>query len=244
MSGTTHNRRVAVVTGASQGIGLEVCRRLAGQGLRVILTARTTQKAAKAAQGLRDDGLEIHPAALDVADETSIELFLRWLDEHEGRADVLINNAGIRPERYAPGEGGRSVFLANWAKMDEAMRTHVYGPLRLIQGVVPMMRREGYGRIVNVASTLGQLSAIGPGWPAYRISKAALNALTGVVAAELAEDPILVNSACPGWTRTALGGDSAPRSVEAGADTIVWLSLLDDDGPRGQFFQDRRPIAW
>ena len=244
MSGITQSGRVAVVTGASQGIGHEVCRQLARQGLTVILTARTAEKATEAACRLRDEGGKIHPAALDVADEASIELFLRWLDEYHGRADVLINNAGIRPERYAPGEGGRSVLLANWAKMDEAMRTHVYGPLKLIQGVVPMMRRGGYGRIVNVASTLGQLSAIGPGWPAYRISKAALNALTGVVAAELAEAPILVNSVCPGWTRTALGGDSAPRSVETGADTIVWLALLDGDGPRGQFFQDRRPIAW
>lgn len=234
--------RVAVVTGASRGLGLETCRQLAAAGCRVVLTARDPGRGRRAAQRLADAGLQVATAALDVADPDSIAVFADWLQREIGCLDVLVNNAGVPPDG-----GGLSVFDVPLETMQAAMTTHVYGPMLLTRSLVPLMEAGGYGRIVNVSSTLGQLENMGPRWPAYRISKAALNALTAATAAELqsrGSDHILVNSVCPGWTRTDLGGPKAPRSVEEGADTIVWLATLPDDGPQGGFFQDRRRIGW
>lgn len=237
-------QRVAVVTGAAQGLGLQTCLELARQGIQVVLTARSAAKAEQGAESLRAQSLPVETAVLDVADAQSLTAFQTHFERHHQRLDILINNAGIHPDRYAPGPRGNSVLLATPERMELAWQTHVLGPLSLIQWAVPLMRQHDYGRIVNVSSTLGQLAHIGGGWPAYRISKTALNALTGVVAAELGQDNILVNSVCPGWTRTALGGPQAPRDVAQGADTIVWLATLPDDGPRGGFFQDRQLIPW
>lgn len=237
-------QRVAVVTGAAQGLGLQTCLALARQGIQVVLTARDAARAEQGAASLRTQAVPVETAVLDVTDAQSVAAFQAHFAHHHQRLDILINNAGIHPDRYAAGPQGNSVLLATPERMELAWRTHVLGPLSLIQWAVPLMRRHGYGRIVNVSSTLGQLAHMGGGWPAYRISKTALNALTGVVAAELAHDNILVNSVCPGWTRTALGGPQAPRDVVQGADTIVWLATLPDDGPRGGFFQDRQLIAW
>ncbi len=241
---TAAMQRVAVVTGAAQGLGLQTCLVLAQQGIQVVLTARTQDRAEQGAASLRAQGLPLETAALDVADAQSVAAFQAYFERRHQRLDILINNAGIHPDRYAAGPQGNSVLLATPERMDLAWRTHVLGPLSLIQWAVPLMRRHGYGRIVNVSSTLGQLAHIGGGWPAYRISKTALNSLTGVVAAELAHDNILVNAVCPGWTRTALGGPQAPREVAQGADTIIWLATLPDEGPRGGFFQDRQSVAW
>jgi NAD(P)-dependent dehydrogenase (short-subunit alcohol dehydrogenase family) len=136
------------------------------------------------------------------------------------------------------------VFDVAAATVARTLDINTLGPLRLIQAVVPLMRRQGYGRIVNVSSMLGQLAHMGGGYPGYRMSKAALNALTRIVAAELGSGNIKVNAMHPGWVRTDMGGPSAPRSVAEAADTIVWLATLPDDGPTGLFFQDRRPMAW
>ncbi|HYW03824.1 MAG TPA: SDR family NAD(P)-dependent oxidoreductase [Gammaproteobacteria bacterium] len=234
--------RVAVVTGAGRGLGLETCRQLAARGCRVVLTARDAGRGSRAAHDLADAGPEVATAVLDVADPDSIAAFAGWLEREIGRLDVLVNNAGVPPDG-----GGLSVFDVPLETMQRAMATHVYGPLLLTRSVLPLMEAGGYGRIVNVSSTLGQLQSMGPRWPAYRISKAALNALTAATAAELearGSGNILVNSVCPGWTRTDLGGPKAPRSVQEGADTIVWLATLPDDGPSGGFFQDRRKIDW
>jgi NAD(P)-dependent dehydrogenase (short-subunit alcohol dehydrogenase family) len=122
--------------------------------------------------------------------------------------------------------------------------TNVMGPTRLIQAVMPAMRKAGYGRIVNLSSGAGQLSEMGMGFPAYRMSKAALNALTRVSARELAGDGVKVNAMCPGWVRTGMGGPNAPREPKEAADTAVWLATLPDNGPTGGFFRDRQPIAW
>jgi len=131
--------------------------------------------------------------------------------------------------------------LVTWR---DTLETNLIGPLLLAQVLVPLMKRNGYGRIVNVSSGQGQLSDMGVGTPAYRVSKTALNALTRTLAAELKGSGILVNSMCPGWVRTDMGGAGAPRTVEQGADTAVWLATLPDDGPSGGFFRDRRPIPW
>lgn len=128
--------------------------------------------------------------------------------------------------------------------LDATLKTNFYGPLLLCQAFVPLMKRNKYGRIVNVSSGLGQLDSLGSGYPAYELSKAALNALTLSMARELRGTNVLINAMCPGWVRTDMGGWHAPRSVEEGADTVVWLATLPDGGPQGGFFRDRQPIPW
>lgn len=238
--------RVAVVTGANRGIGYAVCRQLADAGYTVVLAARDADRGRAAAATL---GEAVTPVTLDVTDEASREAFARWLEAGPGRVDVLVNNAGVHPDPggYYGERHGASVFEAPVDYLRLAMATHVEGPMHLIQLLMPLMRAQNYGRIVNVASTLGQFDSLGGGWPGYRLSKIALNGLTALVAAELAEegtDNILVNSVCPGWTRTDLGGPKAPRGPEEAADTIIWLATLPDDGPNGGFFQHRQRLPW
>jgi NAD(P)-dependent dehydrogenase (short-subunit alcohol dehydrogenase family) len=234
------DKRVAVVTGASRGIGLEICRQLGRRGgIRVYLTARNEAKGNAAAQTLRDEGIDVEFYPLDVTSEQSVKLFAGWLEGTCKRCDILVNNAGI----LADPRGSR--FLdSRPATYRQTLETNVFGPLLLIQALVPLMMKNRYGRIVNISSAQGQLSDMGVGTPAYRISKAALNALTCVLAAELTGSGILVNSMCPGWVRTDMGGPGAPRTVQQGADTAIWLATLPDNGASGGFFRDRMPIPW
>jgi NAD(P)-dependent dehydrogenase (short-subunit alcohol dehydrogenase family) len=230
-------QRVALVTGANRGIGLEVCRQLAAHGLRVVLTARDPDKGQAAADGLTAEGLDVAFLPLDVTDPAAAEAARRWVDERYGRLDVLVNNAAVLLDENA------GVFDVPLPIFSETMAINLHGPLHLCRAFVPGMRQRGYGRVVNVSSEMGQLSTMGGYSPAYAISKAALNALTRVVAAE-AGRAVKVNAACPGWVRTDMGGPHASRSVEQGVDTIVWLATLSDSGPTGGFFKDRRPIDW
>ena len=234
------DKRVAVVTGANRGIGLEICRQLARRGgIRVVLTARNETKGKAAAGQLRDEGLEVDFHELDVTSEKSVETLAGWLEGTCKRCDILVNNAGI----LADPRGSR--FLDSRPETyRQTLDTNVFGALLLSQALVPIMKRSRYGRIVNISSGQGQLSEMGAGTPAYRISKAALNALTRILAAELKGSGILVNSMCPGWVKTDMGGPGAPRTVQQGADTAVWLATLPDDGPTGGFFRDRKTIAW
>jgi len=234
------DKRVAVVTGANRGIGLEICRQLARRGgVRVVLTARDQTKGKAAAGQLRDEGLEVDFHELDVTSEKSVETLAGWLEGTCKRCDILVNNAGI----LADPRGSR--FLDSRPETyRQTLDTNVFGPLLLSQALVPIMKRSRYGRIVNISSGQGQLLEMGAGTPAYRISKTALNALTRVLAAELKGSGILVNSMCPGWVKTDMGGPGAPRTVQQGADTAVWVATLPDDGPTGGFFRDRKTIAW
>ena len=234
------DKRVAVVTGANRGIGLEICRQLGRRGgIRVYLTARNEAKGNAAAQTLRDEGIDVEFYPLDVTSEQSVKLFAGWLEGTCKRCDILVNNAGI----LADPRGSR--FLdSRPATYRQTLETNVFGPLLLIQALVPLMMKNRYGRIVNISSAQGQLSDMGVGTPAYRISKAALNALTCVLAAELTGSGILVNSMCPGWVRTDMGGPGAPRTVQQGADTAICLAILPDNGASGGFFRDRMPIPW
>lgn len=232
--------RIAVVTGASRGIGLEICRQLARHGgIRVVLTAREEARASAAARALRAAGLHVDFHRLDVTREPEIRALSAHLESAYGRCDILVNNAGVLLDP----RGSRALDSRVQTYLD-TLAVNFFGPLLLAQALVPLMRRHGYGRIVNVASGLGQLAEMGSGTPAYRVSKAALNALTRMLAAELSGDGILVNSMCPGWVRTDMGGPNAPRTVEQGADTAVWLATLPEGGPTGGFFRDRKPIAW
>lgn len=232
--------RVALVTGANRGIGLEIARQLAQLGNRVILSTRNIAQGEAAARMLSSNGAKVFPAELDVTNEATIEKLTHKISSDVGRLDILVNNAGIFiDESDLPSETKPKTV---WSTLE----TNLLGPWRLCQALIPLMKRNNYGRIVNVSSGAGALSEM-PGTlyaPAYSISKTALNALTIMLASELRSSNILVNAACPGWVRTDMGGASAPRSVREGADTAVWLATLPDNGPTGGFFRDRKKIEW
>jgi NAD(P)-dependent dehydrogenase (short-subunit alcohol dehydrogenase family) len=227
--------RTALVTGANRGIGFEVCRQLASRGLRVIVSGRSLEAAASAA---RQIGGSAESVQLDVSDEASVESARADVVRRFGVVDVLVNNAGILLGEQS------GILETPLEEMRRTFETNVIGATAVSQAFVPAMVRRGYGRVVNVSSRAGQLSSMTSYAPAYSMSKTALNALTRQLAAATAGSGVLVNSVCPGWVRTDMGGRTAPRPVEEGADSIVWLATLPDDGPTGEFFSDRRRIAW
>ena len=221
-------QRTALVTGANRGIGLAIAQELGRLGLSVVLGCRVPHEGAAAAAGIAG----ARHLALNLADPESIRTALAELS---GGVDVLVNNAGICPEGDA-----EKVALDD---VRAAFEIHVFGPLALIRGLLPGMRARGYGRIVNLSSGWGSFAEGLTGPFAYSVSKAALDALTLNLSRELKGD-LKVNACCPGWVRTRMGGSGAPRTPEQGADTPVWLATLPKNGPNGQFFRDRKPIAW
>lgn len=231
--------KVAVVTGANRGIGQEICRELAQQGIHVVLTSRDAAKGKAASDKLVAQGLPVEFHPLDVTNASSIDALAAFLREKFEGVDILVNNAGVLLDPR-----GSRLLDSKIEIYRDTFETNVLGPLQLTQALLPLMKKRSYGRIVNVSSGQGQLSEMSSGTPAYRISKTALNALTRIVAAETRATNILVNSMCPGWVRTDMGGPNASRTVEEGADTAVWLATLPDGGPTGGFFRDRKPIPW
>lgn len=214
------------MTGGNRGIGLEVCRQLAARGLRVVLAARDEAGGRRAAGEL---GVEFH--RLDVADARSVAGI-----DALGEVDVLVNNAGDYSQA--------GVLDESLDEFRRLMEVNAFGPLALCQRLVPGMRQRGWGRVVNVSSGYGQYDAMDGGGPAaYKLSKLALGGVTRMVAA-VAGPRVLVNAADPGWVRTRMGGAGAPRTVEEGADTIVWLATLPDDGPSGALFNKRTRVEW
>jgi NAD(P)-dependent dehydrogenase (short-subunit alcohol dehydrogenase family) len=233
------NKRVAVITGANRGIGYEIARRLGTEGVHVIVASRNQAKGNVAVERLRAGGADAEFFPLDVTHDDDIKALGKYIDGSFGVADILVNNAGVMldPKGSRLLDAGQQTFRAT-------LEVNFYGPLRLIQALAPAMRERNYGRIVNLSSGLGQLADMGSGTPAYRVSKTALNALTRTLAADLVGTNVLVNSMCPGWVRTDMGGPNATRSVEQGADAAIWLATLPDGGPSGGFFRDRQPIQW
>ena len=234
--------RTALVSGANRGIGFEIVRQLARLGVLAVIGARDLQDGAKAAEKLQSEGLEVPVVALDVDREESAAEAVAEVKRLYGRLDILVNNAAILIDE--PGGFNASFFDLKSDTVRRTMETNLLGPIRLIQAAVPLMREQGYGRIVNVSSIGGQLAEMGSGYPSYRMSKTALNALTRITAAEIGAGDIKVNSMCPGWVKTDMGGANAERTPEEGADTAVWLATLPEDGPTGGFFRDRKPLAW
>ncbi len=230
-------KRVAVVTGANRGIGFETCRQLAKKGIQVILTSRDRAKGEAAVEKLQAEGLDVSYHPLDVTDSDSVQRLAEFIKREFGQLDILVNNAGVSLD------SSDSVLNTKIDTLRKTMDTNLYGPLLLCQALIPLMKHN-YGRVVNVSSGAGQLSDMTSGYPSYRISKTALNALTRILANELKGTNILVNSVCPGWVKTDMGGANAPRTPEQGADTIVWLATLPDNGPTSGFFRDRQPIPW
>ena len=231
-------RRIALVTGGNRGIGLEVCRQLANLGNHVILGSRDAAKGAAAAGELKGGGLSVEARHLDVASVQSIRECMNWIRNDVGRLDILVNNAGVMLEDADDDP------LEELEIIRDTMQTNVYGALLLSRLSIPIMKSRRYGRIVNISSSMGALNEMGAGYIAYRLSKAGINVLTRVIAAESEGMGILVNSLDPGWVQTAMGGSRAPRTVQQGADTITWLATLPDSGPTGLFFRDRKPIPW
>jgi NAD(P)-dependent dehydrogenase (short-subunit alcohol dehydrogenase family) len=221
------------VTGANRGIGLELVRQLAADGFSAILGSRDLAKGDAAATPLRSDGLDVEAKQLDVADEASVSGFAAGLD----RLDVLVNNAAIHYDTWESGVD------ADLGVAREAFETNVLGAWRMTQACLPALRRSASARVVNVSSGAGQLSDMGGGAPAYRVTKTALNALTRVLANELRSDGILVNAVCPGWVATDMGGRGG-RPVADGAASVMWAVRLPDDGPTGGFFRDGRRLDW
>ena len=235
----TMDKRLAVVTGGNRGIGYEICRQLARKGLRVLLTSRDAEKGRAAHKKLEKEGLDVLHHRLDVAVPASVAALAGYIESEYARVDVLVNNAGISVDKRST-----SVLREKEDIFRVTLETNFYGALRMCQALAPLMQKNHYGRVVNLSSGLGQLDDMGDGTPAYRVSKTALNALTRMVAKAVEGDNILVNSMCPGWVRTDMGGAGAPRSVEQGAETAVWLAMLPHDGPTGGFFRDKKPIPW
>ena len=233
------DKKIAVVTGGNKGIGFAISRLLAKNGFHVILTARSIQNGKEAARQLEEQGLPVSFFHLDVTDGFHIQKLKEHLEKGYGRCDVLVNNAGIFLDAKGPG-----VLTIGMDIIEKTWQTNSLAPLRLAQILAPLMKKNRHGRIVNLSSGLGQLSDMQNHYAAYRISKTALNAVTRILAAELKGSPILVNSMCPGWVKTDMGGPHAERTPEQGADTALWLATLPDDGPTGGFFRDRAPIPW
>lgn len=230
-------KRVAVVTGANRGIGFETCRQLANKEIRVILTSRDEAKGKAAVEKLQAEGLDVSYYPLDVTNSDSVQRLAQFIKSEYGQLDILVNNAGVLID------SSDSLLHSELETLRETMDTNLTGPLLLCQALIPLMQHN-YGRVVNVSSGAGQLSDMTSGYPAYRISKTALNALTRIIAYELQGTNILVNALCPGWVKTDMGGANASRTPEEAADTIVWLATLPDSGPTGGFFRDRQPIPW
>ncbi|MFD0697930.1 SDR family oxidoreductase [Paenibacillus sp. GCM10027628] len=248
--------RIALVTGANRGIGREIAYQLALKGLHVLIGCRDEDKGRHTVEEMRQAGLSVELQVVDVNDTESVKKMAETVKQQHGRLDVLVNNAGILLDH------GVSVLDVEESMIKETFETNYFGALRMIQAAVPLMKEHKYGRIVNLSSGLGAFEVLQmQGFlglkgssSAYRLSKTTLNALTCLVAQDVAEMGIKVNAVCPGRVQTDMGratasqkipeGVPAPVTVEEGADTAVWLATLDEEGPSGGFFRQRKPAAW
>lgn len=231
---TDPSGKVALVTGGNRGIGLETARQLAELGFAALIGVRDLAKGEAAAKRLHGkvEAIELDVAAPEAAARAAAEVERRF-----GRLDILVNNAAIH---YDP---SARALKPDWTVIREAFETNVFGAWRVAAAFAPLLGASGHGRLVNVSSEGGSLASMGAGAPAYSTSKATLNALTRILAAELRGSGVLVNSICPGWVATEMGGPGG-RPVAEGAAGIVWAATLPDDGPTGGFFRDGKGLPW
>lgn len=240
-------RKVALVTGANRGIGLETARQLAQRGFLVLMGARDLERGRAAAARLQEEGLEVEGVPLDMSSEADHRAAAALIEARFGHLDVLVNNAGV----LLKGDG-----LPGKVSLDAlrgTFETNLFSVVALTQVLLPLIRKSPAGRIVNLSSILGSLtvlsspdSGVGDAFKVlgYNASKTALNMFTVLLADELRDTPIKVNSAHPGWVKTEMGGEMAPLDVEGGARTSVWLATLLEDGPTGGFFHLEDRLPW
>lgn len=229
-------RPVAVVTGGNRGIGLEVCRQLAALEFAVVLGARDLRKAELAAKEIDPEGERVTPCQIEVDNSVNVSALHGWVKQKFGRADALVNNASTQPDRWAIAGNTDLTPVA------EALDVNLFGTWRVTQALLPLLRSSPRPRIVNVSSEGGSIERMSGGRPAYSVSKAAMNALTRLLAGELYRDGILVNAVCPGWTTDPRGGGG--RSDAQGAAAVVWAVTLPNGGPTGTFTRDGRELPW
>jgi NAD(P)-dependent dehydrogenase (short-subunit alcohol dehydrogenase family) len=234
--------KTALVTGANRGIGFAITRRLAELGIFVLAGVRSEAKAIAAGAAFEKLGVNIDPVVLDVSDTATLPAVLSEIEQRHAPIDILVNNAAILID--GPGGFDASLFDMTDDTCRRTWETNVLAPAAITRTLLPGMIARGYGRVVNMSSLAGQLSGMRSGFPAYRMSKAALNALTRIAAAEASRGNVKVNACSPGWVRTDMGGPGAPRLPEQGAETAVWLATLPDDGQTGGFFEDKAPVPW
>lgn len=229
--------KTALVTGANKGIGREVARQLARKGFHVFVGARKREAGRKAANEIAGEGGKATFLEIDVADHSSVTAAARQFEKIADHLDVLVNNAGIIVD------GDDSILEISDDQMRQTLETNTLGALRVTRAFLPFLKKSKTPRIINVSSGGGQLTGGADGWaPAYCVSKTALNGITSQLAAALPK--FAVNSVCPGWVRTDMGGQGATRSVEEGADTIVWLASEAPQNLTGKFLRDRKEIPW
>ena len=228
--------KVILVTGSNRGIGKETIRQLARVGHKTILTGRNADHVRDAQDDLAAEGVITDAFACDVRDEAQVRKLVQYVDERYGKLDVLVNNAGIFLD-------GSDSTKADIDIIRQTFDTNVLGPYRMIEVLLPLLRKSGDARIINLSSGMGGLTEMDGGYPGYRISKTAINAVTRIFANDLAKDKISVNSVCPGWVKTDMGGERATREVEQGAETIVWLGTTEKP-PTGKFLRDKKEIPW
>jgi NAD(P)-dependent dehydrogenase (short-subunit alcohol dehydrogenase family) len=232
------DQRVALITGANRGIGLETAKQLGRRGFHVVVGSRDERSGQQAVDAIAQEGGTGQVLALDVSDSASIVSAAAELARSVDHLDVLVNNAGVYPDE------GMDILTIPRAQMTETFHVNTFGPLEITQAFLPLLRRAPSARVINLSSGYGQLEGLSPGVPSYCLSKLAINGLTIMLAEALRADGIAVNSVCPGWVRTDMGGPNATRSVDEGADTVVWLA---DEAPKtftGRFFRDRQEIPW
>jgi NAD(P)-dependent dehydrogenase (short-subunit alcohol dehydrogenase family) len=227
--------KIALVTGGNRGIGKEIVRQLAAKGLRVILTARDPKAGAQAASAIKG-GVEF--LALDVADDASITLAAKDFANLSDRLDVLVNNAAIYPDE------GIDILTASRELLTKTFQTNTFGAIRMVQAFLPYLARADHPRIINLSSGYGELDGLSANVPSYCLSKLTLNGATIMFDQALRNLDISVNSVCPGWVRTDMGGPNATKSVEEGADTTVWLATDAPHSLSGKFFRERQEISW
>lgn len=237
------SQKIAVITGANRGIGFGLAKALAEKSYRVIMVGRNADKLTEAAETLRATNPNVEFMVADIADTSQVHALAARLNETCSAVDVLINCAGVIIETDQAGNPSDLAHV-DPEKVLSTLNINTVGALRMTQALLPLLQKSSGARIVNISSGMGGIREMDGGWPGYRLSKAALNALTKVTAAEIQGTNIKVNSVCPGWVRTDMGGPNATRSVEEAVPGILWAAELDDDGPSGGFFRDGQPIEW